>query len=155
MSRKILIASLKHETNTFSKLPTDIAAYEARTLYRGQEVIDRHKGTRVEVAAFLDAAETYGWEIVTPISASATPSGRVTEEAFETFASEIMASLKDEGPFDAVLLALHGAMVTTHDEDGEGLFSLDSVTRQSRNRPGVLCPRDPPFGGHFKRRHSV
>lgn len=122
MPRKILIASLKHETNTFSKLPTDIAAYEARTLYRGQEVIDRHKGTRVEVAAFLDAAETYGWEIVTPISASATPSGRVTEEAFETFASEIMASLKDEGPFDAVLLALHGAMVTTHDEDGEGLL---------------------------------
>ena len=35
MAPRVLIAGFKHETNTFSKLPTDLDAYRARALYRG------------------------------------------------------------------------------------------------------------------------
>ena len=135
MAHRVLIASFKHETNTFSNQPADLAAYESRTLYRGDQVRAMHAGTKVEVAAFLDAADDFGWEIVTPVSASATPSGPVTEACFETITGEILASIDADGPFDAILLALHGAMVTSHLEDGEG-----ELLRRVRAKVGRQVP---------------
>jgi microcystin degradation protein MlrC len=135
MAHRVLIASFKHETNTFSNQPADLAAYEARVLYRGDQVREMHAGTKVEMAAYLDAADALGWEIVTPVSASATPSGPVTEECFETITGEILDAIDADGPFDAVLLALHGAMVTSHLEDGEG-----ELLRRVRARVGGDVP---------------
>ena len=120
MAHRVLIASFKHETNTFSNQPADLEAYESRALYRGSRVREMHAGTPVEIAAYIDAADGYGWDIVTPVSANATPSGAVTEDCYEMIVAEILESIEADGPFDAVLLALHGAMVTTHLEDGEG-----------------------------------
>jgi microcystin degradation protein MlrC len=132
---RVLIAGFKHETNTFSNQPADLAAYEARSLYRGEAVREMHAGTKVEIAAYLDAADAQGWEVVTPVSASATPSGPVTEECYETIVGEILASIDDDGPFNAILLALHGAMVTSHLEDGEG-----ELLRRVRARVGKDVP---------------
>ncbi len=120
MTGSVLLAGFMHETNTFSRLPTDLEAYRARNLYRGEEVVERLTGTRTEMAGFLEACERYGWSPVTPVYANATPSGPVTRHAFETVAGDMLAALDGEGPFDAVLLALHGAMVTEHVDDGEG-----------------------------------
>ena len=75
--------------------------------------------------------------ITYPIATSATPSGRVAKAAFDEFAGDIMTAI-DQGPrFDAILLALHGAMVLEHHEDGEGLL-LEMV----RDKVG----RDVPIG---------
>lgn len=120
MRPRILIAGFKHETNTFSSLPTDLAAYRARKLYEGAEIAARLGGTRSEMAAFLDAGDRHGWELVHPIYADATPSGRVTREAFDHISGRILACLRHQGPFDGVALALHGAMVAEHHDDGEG-----------------------------------
>ncbi|MCY4589053.1 MAG: M81 family metallopeptidase [Alphaproteobacteria bacterium] len=120
MAHRILIAGFKHETNTFSSQPADLAAYEARGLHRGDALLWAYAGTRTEIAAYLDAAERYGWDIVIPISGNATPSGPVTTECFETIVGEVIEAVARDGPFDAVLLALHGAMVTEEHEDGEG-----------------------------------
>ncbi len=38
MTHRILMAGFRHETNTFSSLPTDLAAFKARALYRGAEI---------------------------------------------------------------------------------------------------------------------
>ena len=38
MAPRILIAMFMHETNTFSKLPTDLAAYQARSLLLGPDI---------------------------------------------------------------------------------------------------------------------
>ncbi len=38
MTHRILMAGFRHETNTFSILPTDMAAFEARSLRRGAEI---------------------------------------------------------------------------------------------------------------------
>ena len=43
---RLLIAMMKHETNTFSRLPTDLAAFEARALYRGAEIAEAYQGTQ-------------------------------------------------------------------------------------------------------------
>ncbi|MCZ4317217.1 M81 family metallopeptidase [Comamonadaceae bacterium G21597-S1] len=117
---RILAAAFKHETNTFSPLPTDLAAYAARCLRHGADIPAYFRGTATEMGAFIDAAEHYGWELVHTVAADATPSGKVTRAAFDTIAGTIETALREQGPFDAVLLCLHGAMVAEHVDDGEG-----------------------------------
>ncbi len=120
MAKRILVAGFMHETNTFSQLPTTLESYKARSLYYGDQVVSQMRGTKTEIAAFIDASQRYGWQTTYPVLANATPSGRVTKETFELISNRIVDTLKDQGPFDGVCLALHGAMVCTHTADGEG-----------------------------------
>ncbi len=135
MGPRVLIAGFKHETNTFSALPTDLAAYRARELYEGDEIAARLSATRSEVAAFLDACERHGWQAVPAVCADATPSGRVTGEAFEYVGRRLLRCIEEHGPFDALLLSLHGAMVAEHHEDGEG-----ALLAALRERIGASVP---------------
>ena len=120
MTHRILIAGFRHETNTFSKLPTDMAAFEGRSLHRGAEIAAAYRGTKTEVAAFFDACARHDWTPVPAVMADATPSGKVTRAAFEALTAEILAVLDEAGPVDGLFLPLHGAMVTEHADDGEG-----------------------------------
>ena len=124
---RILIAGFKHETNTFSKNPADRAAYQARALFLGEEVANNLKSTQTEIAAYLDFCETKGWEARHPIHANAIPSGPVTEDMFNYVRDILLDCIETQGPFDAVMLCLHGAMACEHTEDGEG--ELLSVLR--------------------------
>ncbi len=117
---RILTAVFKHETNTFSPLPTDLASYAARCLRHGAEIPAYFRGTATEMGAFIDAGERHGWELVHTVAADATPSGKVTRVAFDAIAGTIEHALRTLGPFDGVLLCLHGAMVAEHVDDGEG-----------------------------------
>lgn len=119
MTPKVLIAGFKHETNTFSKLPTTLESYEARGLYKGEEMRKALSGTNTEIAGFLDACERHGWEPVLGAAGDATPSGRVTREAFDTVTGHILDAIDKNGPVNAVLLQLHGAMVAEAHDDGE------------------------------------
>ena len=120
MSKRVLIAGFKHETNTFSILPTDLAAYRARGYHTGDEIAKAYAGTNTEIAAFLDGCKKHGWEPVLTIVADATPSGKLTRETYETIATEIIDAAANAGRLDAILLNLHGAMVCEHTFDGEG-----------------------------------
>lgn len=117
---RVLLAGFKHETNTFSVLPTDMAAYHARALYTGDLVRQKLRLTATEPGAVMEYAKAHDWDLVHPIYANATPSGKVTEEVHDYVTDMVCRTLRDMGPFDGVFLALHGAMVCAHDEDGEG-----------------------------------
>ena len=120
MQKRILIAGFKHETNTFSQLPTTLDSYKSLMLYYGDEVMAKMRQTKTEISAFIDACERFNWQGVFPVYANATPSGRVTKEAFEHVVNVILDSIKDQDAFDGICLSLHGAMVCTHVDDGEG-----------------------------------
>ena len=135
MARRVLIASIKHETNTFSRVPADLAAFEARYCHRGEEIPRNVRGTRVEMAAFFDAAERHGWRLTYPIATSATPCGKVARAAFDAFAGEILSAIDADARHDAILLALHGAMVLEDEEDGEGLLLAQIRDRVGREVP--------------------
>ena len=118
--RKVLIGGFKHETNTYSRLPTGIDAYRSRGLHFGEDIVSAYGRTRTEIAAFLDACRRHDWQPVLSVVGDATPSGAVTQEAFDTIARHMIETIDREGPVDAVLLQLHGAMVCEHSPDGEG-----------------------------------
>ena len=54
---RVLTAVFKHETNTFSPLPTDLKAYAARSLTYGSDIPAYYRGTATEMGAFIDAAQ--------------------------------------------------------------------------------------------------
>lgn len=117
---RIVLAMLKHETNTFSPVPTPIERFmpDGRELSRGEAALKRYRNTGSALGAFIKIAEERGAEIVLPLAAHAWPSSPVEDDAFETMADMICAAFA-EG-CDMALLDLHGAMVTGSHEDGEG-----------------------------------
>ena len=115
---RIVIAMMKHETNTFSPVVTDWARFEAWGAYLGDEVQSAYGATRMPVAAYMALARERGAEIVTPLAAEAMPSGPVCEDAYERMAGLVCDAIS--GGCDVALLDLHGAMVAEHVLDGEG-----------------------------------
>ena len=115
---RLLIAMMNHETNTFSPVPTPLARFGP--LY-SDAAIRAYRGTGTGLGAYLDLAEREGAEIVLPIAAGASPSGPVEEAAYKHITDTICEAAA-KGGFDAIMLDLHGAMVTQSLEDGEGEF---------------------------------
>ena len=119
---RLLIAMMKHETNTFSPVPTPLARFGhgPGPLY-GEAAVRAYRGTGTGLGAYLDLAQREGAEIVVPIAAGAPPSGPVEDAAYAEITDRICAAA-GEGGFDGIMLDLHGAMVTQSLEDGEGEF---------------------------------
>jgi microcystin degradation protein MlrC len=117
---RVLTARFMHETNTFSRVKTDLGEWRKRDFHRDNEIPAAFRGTRSALGAGFEAADKYGWTLIHPISANANPSGTVTDDAFEHIAGAILAAARNQGPIDGVLLHLHGAMVVESHEDGEG-----------------------------------
>ncbi|MGH7030018.1 MAG: M81 family metallopeptidase, partial [Stellaceae bacterium] len=119
---RLLIAMMKHETNTFSPVPTPLARFGhgPGPLY-GEAAIRAYRGTGTGLGAYLDLAERERAEIVLPIAAGAPPSGPVEDAAYAEITGRICAAV-EQGGFDGIMLDLHGAMVTRSLEDGEGQF---------------------------------
>ena len=117
---RVVIAQMKHETNTYSPVPTPLARFAVGggVPLEGRDAYDAYKGTGSAIGAFIDLAEAAGADISIPIAANAWPSGPVDDAAYEYIASRICADVVRG--CDAVLLDLHGAMVTASHEDGEG-----------------------------------
>jgi microcystin degradation protein MlrC len=115
---RLLIAMMKHETNTFSPVPTPLARFGP--LY-GENAIRAYRGTGTGLGAYLDLAEREGAEVVLPIAAGASPSGPVEDAAYAHITDSICDAVA-RGGFDGIMLDLHGAMVTQTLEDGEGEF---------------------------------
>lgn len=117
---RLLIAMMKHETNTFSPVPTPLQRFRDWGLWEDEAAQRFYKGTNHPFAAYLDMAEEMGAEIVTPVAAEAMPSGPVAADAYAYLTGRILDALAHQGPFDAALLDLHGAMVPERMDDGEG-----------------------------------
>lgn len=117
---KLVIAQMKHETNTYSPVPTPLSrfAHATEAPPEGAAAIAAYRGTGSAIGAFIELAEAAGAEFVVPIAASAWPSGPVDDRAFDHIAQRICAAVAQG--CNGVLLDLHGAMVTQSHEDGEG-----------------------------------
>src|SRR5215467_12962760 len=127
---RLLIAMMKHETNTFSPVPTPLARFGP--LY-GEAAIRAYRGTGTGLGAYLDLAERERAEIVVPIAAGAPPSGPVENAAY-TEITDTICNAAARGGFDGIVLDLHGAMVTESLEDGEGDF-LTRLRALAANTP--------------------
>ena len=119
---RLLLAMMKHETNTFSPVLTDLSRFSragGSAPDSGASAIAAYRGTGTVTGAFIEIAEREGAEFELAIAADAWPSGPVEDEAYEAMTATILAAVR-RGGWDGILLDLHGAMVTRSHEDGEG-----------------------------------
>ncbi|HYJ13175.1 MAG TPA: M81 family metallopeptidase [Thermomicrobiales bacterium] len=125
-SPRIAIGGILHETNTFSPGVTTLDDFRHRTLLRGDDLLRAARGGPGAPGGALAAA---GDATILPLLlASATPGGPVTTETFESLAGDLTDRLRGHQRrwpgIDGVLLFLHGAMVTTTDDDPDGTLLL-------------------------------
>src|ERR1700759_961091 len=100
--KRVRTARFMHETNTFSRVPTDMAMIRRRDYHLENEIPEAFRGTRSAFGATFEAADKFGWTLVHPVSANPNPSGIVTDEAFETIAGMILGAVDTKGPVDGV-----------------------------------------------------
>ena len=98
---RILIAMMKHETNTFSPIVADWKRFQDWGAHLGEDALKAYEGTAMPFGAYVALAREAGAEIVTPVAAEAMPSGPVTEEAYNQMAEPILEAVRsgvDAGP---------------------------------------------------------
>src|SRR5829696_6410416 len=115
---RIAVGGLSHETNTFARWRTELVDFEANGYFRGDELRSQ-AGTNTVVGGAIEAIDSDpSIELIPLIATSAIPGGFVTARAVNEIEREIVAGLRISRP-DAVVLDLHGAMVTELSDDGE------------------------------------
>jgi microcystin degradation protein MlrC len=133
--KKMFLAMLATETNTFSPLPTGWNNWRDTVLRHRKEhdpTVSRRQSVYAPLFARLDAR---GWTLAPGLQAFAVPAGTTPREVYESLRDELLEDLEASMPVDAVMLFLHGAMVADGYEDCEG----DILTRV-RKRVGPNIP---------------
>jgi microcystin degradation protein MlrC len=120
MTFRVLTGLFGHESNAFAKLPTRRANFADYLLAFGDDVPAAIKGAGIEPAGVEQAAVEHGWDVVRSVVAWATPSGPVAKDAWDACTGAILNAAVNEGPFDGVLINLHGAMASVDYDDAEG-----------------------------------
>jgi microcystin degradation protein MlrC len=138
MSKKIVLAGIFHETNTFLKNETSLAEF---TKFTGEQLL-AFKGDRASMSGFLEVAQHQDWEIIPTVLLRSRPSGMAADDVVEDFWKEFSERVGDRlsDEVDAVFLVLHGAMVSQSYDDVEGEILGRIRTLAKREIPvfGVL-----------------
>ncbi len=118
MTKRVLLAGLFHETNTFLTEKTGTESFAERV---GAALFGA-AGDGSPLSGVLDVAESCGWEVVPAIDLRATPGGTVADAVVERFWDGFVAAVDAESPapLDGIFLVLHGAMVSESLNDVEG-----------------------------------
>ncbi len=117
--KRVGLASLMHESNTFYPVPTTREMFQDTCLVSGPEVFSHWGEAHHELGGMLESLPALGLETVPLVTATAMPSGPVEEEAYEGILEEILDRISGQS-LDGLLLALHGAMVAQHVRDADG-----------------------------------
>jgi microcystin degradation protein MlrC len=116
---RVFVAGLQSETNTFAPWPTGMRAFEEGGIRRGASVLEGRGPDHQTAQLWRDLCARDGHDFTASLFAWAQPSGPIVQTVYEGLRDEILSELRSQGPFDVVLLFLHGAMVSTGCDDCE------------------------------------
>lgn len=118
---RLFAATLATETNTFSPLPTSMAAYRAGVFLRpGEHPDDTALMCTAPLLVARRRAAAEGFTLVEGSCFAASPAGLTNRADYEAMRDEILDQVRAALPLDGVLLGLHGAMVAHGYDDVEG-----------------------------------
>lgn len=115
---KVFVAGIATETNTFASLPTGLGGFESLGMRRrsgGQCAVFAPVEARL-----LQLAQAGGHELAFGLMTFAQPLGPTVQAVWEALRDELLADLRAALPVQAVILPLHGAMVSEACDDCEG-----------------------------------
>ena len=139
---RILIAGFNLESVTFLPNPTTLDEFE-RVAKRGEDLLSSFENTNTVPGGFIKACKDEGVELVPLVYSEVGAAASATDEAFDHFVDEISRGIRAElYNLDAVLLGLHGALVTEN-----GRTDLDFVS-EIRKQIGDDLPLGVAFDLH-------
>jgi len=116
---RVITGCIGHETNTFSNVISDLEKFKEMGIIEGDEFFDVFPGTRSIGGAFIEVAESRGFELIPTLWNNVFAWGLVTDEALDFMLDKLLEGIKAAGQYDGVLLQLHGAMVSESHPDAE------------------------------------
>jgi microcystin degradation protein MlrC len=116
---RIFTAGIVTETNTFAPWPTGERGFAEGGVWHGDASASGETPQNLVARLYRDLAAGDGHDFTESLFAVAQPSGPTVQRVYEAMRDEILADIRREGPFDVVLLLLHGAMVATECDDCE------------------------------------
>ncbi len=117
---RLALLGYSHETNTFAVTPTTHDLFVRDGWLHGDDLLAKHEHAQSIITGYLDARRDPGVEVVPLFYTHTGPSGLITADAYERISAMIVRSLREQGPWDGVLLALHGAAVSADFPDADG-----------------------------------
>jgi microcystin degradation protein MlrC len=132
MTRRIALLGFSIECNRFAP-PAGERDFASRTLLRGAALLADARGPAprmlAELPGFVADMDLAGpWEPLPILLAMAEPNGPVEQAFFDGLMVEWEARLRAAGPLDGVYCVMHGAGLTTDDDDPEG--TLQAMVRR-------------------------
>src|SRR3954449_7257432 len=132
---RLFAATIATETNTFSPLPTSLAAYKESVFYRpGEHPDDAPRMCTAPLFVARRRAAKEGFTLVEGSCFAASPAGTTNRADYEFMRDEILGQLEAAMPVDGLLLGLHGAMVAHGYDDVEG-----DIIERARAIVGPKC----------------
>ena len=114
---RVAVGSILTECNQFGGKLIERAEFARSQLARGEAVMSIGGGA---VGGMLHTLKEQNADIVPLVVASAYPGGPIDHECYAQLKADLLEDLTSALPVDGVLLALHGAAVSTEVDDVEG-----------------------------------
>ena len=131
---RVGLGYLLQETNTFS--PVETRVHDFHPLF-GEALLDQWQGSRTEIGAFLDTLGPTNHEAVPLFAGWAMTAGCMSAGTFAGLKQSVVDQVRASGPYDGLLLALHGALSAEGTDDCDGVLLEAIRTVVGRDVPIV------------------
>ena len=142
MDKRIALVGIYHESNTFLQDETTWQDFENGHLFYGADIRDEYQGAHHEVGGILEVFDESGVVIVPMFFASATPGGMLSKDTYNRLVSVILKKLRQQGPWDGVMICAHGAAVADGFPDMDGDW-FNRIRNLVGNQIPMVCTIDP------------
>ena len=139
---RVGILAIQHESNTFIRTPTDLERFRQVVLETGPGMRESFDTAHHEVGGFFEGLDDAGIEAVGLLAAIANPSGTIPARTLEELLSLAFETLDGAGPLDGLLVAPHGAAVSTEKIDMDGYW-LGQIRQRIGPEIPMICTLDP------------
>ena len=150
--KRVFVASMATECNTFSPVFADLENFHTSFYYPAGKHPAHSSLCSGPFLALRDVCQEHGWELIEGSASWAEPAGLLRHGAYEHLRDEILGQLEACLPVDAVVLGLHGSMMTQFSDDPEG--ELLERARQLVGPDVVVAASYDPHG-HLNHRREV
>jgi microcystin degradation protein MlrC len=119
---RIGYAGFQHESNSFAHGSASLEKWKESGILYGDLIRAEYETSRATIAGYYGRyRDESDVELVPLVFARLTPMGQMSVEATKFLFEAILTSISENGPWDAILLPLHGAAVSDLylDADGE------------------------------------
>lgn len=149
-TKRIFVASMATECNSFSPCFADLDNFTSSFYYGAGEHPEHSSLCSGPFVAMRKLCARRGWELIEGSASWAEPAGLLRHGAYTQLRDEILAQLRACLPVDAVVLGLHGSMMTHECDDPEGM--LVAAARELAGAAAVVAASYDPHGNLTERR---